>query len=78
MEVVKSWIVTFDPNKSIKFALGPNDPDSEQAILAFLTYDEAQKYVYDSGMMGASIVEVEISRPEPPRQIDSVALWMAS
>lgn len=66
METVKAWVVTFDPHESIRTALGPNDPDAEEAILVFLTYDEAQKYVYDSGMLGASIVEVEVNRGKLP------------
>lgn len=66
METVKAWVVTFDPHESIRAALGPNDPDAEEAILVFLTYDEAQKYVYDSGMLGASIVEVEVNRGKLP------------
>ena len=57
---VDAWVVTLWPGENVDRALGPNDPDEEQAVLIFLTEDAALRYRNFVAPQGCSIAQVEV------------------
>lgn len=74
-ETVTAWVVTFSPDQHIKRAIGPDDPDEEQAVLLFLTVEAATNYVVMNGWLGADIVEVEVRRKMLPPKPTYAPSW---
>lgn len=60
MNKVTAWVVTFWPSEHVLRALGASEPLEDEAVLLFLSLESATDYLVKSGMLGASIVEVEV------------------
>ena len=58
---LQGWVVTYDPEMGASHALGPDDPDEEEAVLLFLSYASAK--LYAGRWIGANIVEVALTDP---------------
>lgn len=65
---VDAWVVTMWPEEHVIRALGPDDPDEEEAALLFLTKPAADHYRDVSAPAGSSVVQVsvEIKVQNPP------------
>ena len=77
---VDAWVVTLWPEEHVARALGPNDPDEEQAVLIFLAEDAAIRYRDFVAPQGCSIaqVEVDLKGPITPPEEPSLAAVQAA